>query len=37
MERLGGSAAEPGSKDLISSHSTAARLPAALKDFRIRF
>lgn len=36
-ERLRGSAAEPGPKDLISSHSTAAGLPAGVKGFRITF
>lgn len=36
-ERLRGSTAETGPKDLVSSHSIAAGLPAAVKGFRIRF
>lgn len=36
-ERLRGSAVEPGPKDLISSYSSAAGLPAVAKGFRIRF
>lgn len=36
-ERLRGSAVEPGLKDLISSYSSAAGLPAVVKGFRIRY